>query len=256
MNKRIIEVAKQIAQNVEDNCRIDQLASGNEMYLNGFHAAIMALQDCPEFDLVYRVDAKLDLSNIPPQSTAGIRPVSYDEATADFMKEYPQYRDDFDVQAGDRVLYARKHSDIGLFSVGQYVTVKLIAASDGAIQVSGSNFCTWINRTTFFDAFDPAPADDPDFAEVKSMKDRIADGEFDGDMGGASGREVWYSPVDGRPHSIDKDGWITARGYNPTLPGAMVQRKYPSGYEYEGGGSPTVSCEIVNWAKVYKFKFV
>lgn len=36
---------------------------------------------------------------------------------------------------------------------------------------------------------------------------------------------VWHSPVDGRPHFVDEDGWISARDYMPVDGGCLI---YPS----------------------------
>lgn len=224
MTKQIIKVASEIAQNVSKNMRIANDADGagcRELdFLNmenrAFRAAVEVLSNhpllAPDFAPI-----TVDLGLFPPKP-------------ADHPKAFPVF-------CGDVVKFGANHPEIDGFTVGKLYEVVGTSFDMITTTCNGEDYIDHY-RHQFFSRFDPAPqpapvdmplasADTPDARDfVNSLyysKEEIEGGAFDKMKAWPQSCNVWLSPVDGRPHFVDEDGWIHARGYMPVDGSSQIE---------------------------------
>lgn len=85
------------------------------------------------------------------------------------------------------------------------------------------------------------------------IKENILVGRYDdGEIIPLPVGNIWLSPVDSRPHFVDDEGWIYARGYQPVTGNTVIVREV-----IDDDGNTTLtrtSAKYFSWLKVVRFK--
>lgn len=111
--------------------------------------------------------------------------------------------------------------------------------------------------------FPPQPAPDTDKVKVNSgnvqdlYKQQIEDGCFDGLKLVHLPTDIkrWVSPIDGKPHFVDDEGWIYARGYNPVKSDTILtDRQYMAEFKVNKYKEGAVPAEAAFWLGLLRFK--
>lgn len=251
MTKQIIKVANEIAQNVSKQLRNATLGCDSKpseidfmnMENRAFRAAVEVLSNHPLLDPDF-APITVDLGLFPPKPA-----------------DHPNT---FQVSCGDLVKYSTRQRSTDCFTVGQnYCVVNL--SMDVVETTTDEGGIYQHARSEFFRRFDPAPQPAPDADKVKVnsgnvqdlYRQQIADGCFDGLKLVHLPTDIkrWISPIDGKTHFVDDEGWIYARGYNPVKSDTILtDRQYMAEFKVNKYKEGAIPAESAFWGRLLRFK--